>query len=92
MQIDPFFQVPQRSVNTSMGAVEVPVLYKEGDYSIALFCTLRERVEALLAGTSFVPAMTFGRYAIVGLVMANGDPLQCHTLQHRLPGGAGIQA
>ena len=50
MQIDPFFQVPQRSVNTSMGAVEVPVLYKEGDYSIALFCTLRERVEALLAG------------------------------------------
>lgn len=71
MQIDPFFQVPQRSVNTSMGAVEVPVLYKEGDYSIALFCTLRERVEALLAGTSFVPAMTFGRYAIVGLVMAN---------------------
>lgn len=71
MQIDPFFQVPQHCVNTSKGPVELPVLYKEGDYSIALFCTLRKSVEAQLAGTSFVPAMTFGHYAVVGLVMAN---------------------
>ncbi|MEE2731183.1 MAG: acetoacetate decarboxylase family protein [Pseudomonadota bacterium] len=75
MQIDPFFQVPRRTLDTSSGPLEVPVLYKEGDYSIALFCAHRQRVEALLNASatqsSLTPAMTFGPYAIVSLVMAN---------------------
>ncbi|MBA53609.1 MAG: hypothetical protein CMK89_04075 [Pseudomonadales bacterium] len=70
MQIDPFFQVPQRTMETSSGPVEVPVLYKEGDYSVALFCTRLHRAQALLRNTSLRPAMTFGDYAIVSLVMA----------------------
>lgn len=70
MQIDPFFQVPRRQVDTASGPVEVPVLYKEGDYSVALFCAHRSRVQALLEGTHLTPAMTFGKYAIVSLVMA----------------------
>lgn len=70
MQIDPFFQVPQRTLETASGSVEVPVLYKEGDYSMALFCTHRHRAQALLRHTGLRPAMTFGNYAIVSLVMA----------------------
>lgn len=71
MQIDPFFQVPQHPVHTSVGMVNLPVMFKEGDYSLALFGTRRERVEALLEDTSFVPAMTLGPFALVALVMAN---------------------
>lgn len=70
MQIDPFFQVPQHPIQTSMGTVNLPVLFKEGDYCIALFTAPRKRVEALLEGTSFAPAMTLGPFATVGLVMA----------------------
>lgn len=71
MQIDPFFQVPQHPVHTSAGVVNLPVLYKEGDYCVALFTAPRAKVEALLQGTHLTPAMTFGPYATVAMVMSN---------------------
>lgn len=71
MQIDPFFQVPQHPVQTSVGPVNLPVLFKEGDYCVALFTARRKALESLLEGTSFAPAMTLGPYGTVAMVMAN---------------------
>lgn len=71
MQIDPYFQIPQRPVATTRGPVQLPMFFKEGDYVLALFLARRDRVQHLLADSSFTPAMVLGRYAVVSLVMAN---------------------
>lgn len=69
MQIDPFFQVPLHSHPTSRGAVELPVLLKEGDCVNALFLCQLDRVRQQLEGTGLEPALTLGQQTLVSLVM-----------------------
>lgn len=71
MQIDPFFQVPQHAVMTSLGEAQLPLLFKEGDYSIFLFVVSKRKVESLLQGTGLRPAVTFGNRTFVALVMGH---------------------
>lgn len=71
VQIDPFFQIPQHTIATSVGDVQVPVLYKEGDYSIVLFVVKRSKLPELLDGTNMTPAWVMGDRAIVAMVMAD---------------------
>ena len=71
MQIDPFFQVPLHSHGTSAGNIELPILLKEADATIALFVCERERVENQLEGTGMQPALVFGRHALVAICLYN---------------------
>lgn len=71
MQIDPFFQVPQRSYPTSHGNIQLPVLFKEADAIITLFSCQRDRVCDQLAGTGLTPALVFGNQALVSITLYN---------------------
>jgi len=71
MQIDPFFQVPQHAVMTSLGEAQLPLLFKEGDYSIFLFVVSKRKVESLLRGTGLRPAITFGNRTFAALVLGH---------------------
>lgn len=82
MQIDPFFQVPQHTVSTSIGNVLVPVLLKEGDYNIALFTVDRDRTQDLLENTGMAPAWVLGNKTIAVLVMA--DFTVCSVRPYRM--------
>lgn len=64
---DPFFQVPRTRVDTAEGPVELPILYYDTSALYAFFLPARDRVEALLSGTSLVPALTVGNRALAAL-------------------------
>lgn len=64
---DPFFQVPRTTFTTAQGPVELPILYYDTSALYAFFLPARERVAALLAGTSLVPALTVGNRALAAL-------------------------
>ena len=71
MQIDPFFQVPQHAVMTSLGPAQLPLMFKEGDYSIFLFVVSKHKVESLLQGTGLRPAVTFGNRTFAALILGH---------------------
>ncbi len=71
MHIDPFFQVPQHTVATSVGNVDVPIFVQEGDYCIAFFLVRRERLLPLLASTELKPSLNIGKYSMIALGMAD---------------------
>ena len=85
MQIDPFFQVPMHTHTTSAGEVELPLLIKEADCTIALFLCSRDRVWQQLEGSGMQPALEFGRHALVGMSLYNVEqsnfgPHRCMVL------------
>lgn len=64
---DPFFQVPRTEFRTREGTVELPILYYDATALYAFFLPERTRVEALLAGTGLVPALTVGNRALAAM-------------------------
>ncbi|MBP7229708.1 MAG: acetoacetate decarboxylase family protein [Moraxellaceae bacterium] len=64
---DPFFLVPRRTVRTSVGKVELPIMYYDTSSLVTFFMVDRERVDALLTGTGMVPALTVGGRALAAL-------------------------
>ena len=82
MQIDPFFQVPQHPISTSVGQVQLPVLLKEGDYCVSLFMVDRSKLKTDLAPLGMKPAWVLGKKAIVVLVMA--DFTVCSVSPYRM--------
>ena len=63
----PFFQVPRQRVQTSQGAVELPILYYDTSTLNAFFLVDKAKVEAVLKGTGLSPALTIGGMALVAL-------------------------
>lgn len=63
----PFFQVPRQRVQTSQGAVDLPILYYDTSTLNAFFLVDKARVEAVLKGTGLTPALTIGGKALVAL-------------------------
>ncbi len=63
----PFFQVPRQRVQTSQGAVELPILYYDTSTLNAFFLVDKAKVEAVLKGTGLSPALTIGGKALVAL-------------------------
>lgn len=64
---EPFFQVPRTTFKTSEGNVELPILYFDTSALYAFFLPEKKRVEALLAGSGLVPALTVGNRALAAL-------------------------
>ncbi|AUM12128.1 hypothetical protein [Ketobacter alkanivorans] len=71
MQIDPFFQIPQHTLETPSGPAELPILLKEGDYSVFLFMVDKPLVDELLQRTGLRPAMNLGKKTFLALVMGH---------------------
>lgn len=63
----PFFQVPRQRVQTTQGAVELPILYYDTSTLNAFFLVDKAKVEAVLKGTGLSPALTIGGKALVAL-------------------------
>lgn len=63
----PFFQVPRTRVQTSEGAVDLPIMYYDTSMLNAYFLVDKARVEKILQGTGLVPALTIGGKALVAL-------------------------
>ena len=63
----PFFQVPRQRVQTTQGAVELPILYYDTSTLNAFFLVDKGKVEAVLKGTGLSPALTIGGKALVAL-------------------------
>lgn len=65
IQADPFFAVPRTKVTTSVGDVELPILYYDNSHVIAAFAADADGVAAKLQGTGLVPALHVGRRPVV---------------------------
>jgi hypothetical protein len=62
-----FFEVERSPVSTSLGPVDLPILYEDASNVVALFGAALPGAAALLEGTGLEPAMIVGGQAIVGL-------------------------
>ena len=62
-----FFDVERSPVSTSLGPVDLPILYEDASNVVALFGASLTGAAALLEGTGLEPAMVVGGQAIVGL-------------------------
>jgi Acetoacetate decarboxylase (ADC) len=66
---DPFFCVPRSTHATSQGDVELPIFYYDSTAVLAFFRCDREKAAALLPAERFLPTLTGGASAIVGLAL-----------------------
>lgn len=62
-----FFDVERSPVGTSLGPVDLPILYEDASNVVALFGAPRPAAAALLEGTGLEPAMVVGGQALVAL-------------------------
>ncbi len=67
MKNEAFFNVPRTTLATSIGEVELPVLYSEVSNITFLFATDFERVANKLHAFGLKPGLRWGKQAVVGL-------------------------
>jgi len=67
MKKEAFFEVPRTILTTSIGDVELPVLYYEVSNLTFLFATDFERVANKLRPFGLIPGLKWGKQAVVGL-------------------------
>ena len=64
---DYFFQYPQTSVQTSEGAIDLPIFYYDDSVMMTLFRVDYDKVQSLVADTGLQAVRTTGNKALVGL-------------------------
>jgi len=67
MKNEAFFDVPRTILTTSIGEMELPILYYEVSTLTFLFATDFERVANKLRPFGLKPGLKWGKQAVVGL-------------------------
>ncbi|NMN93753.1 acetoacetate decarboxylase family protein [Antrihabitans stalactiti] len=66
---EPFFAVPTKTVQTSAGDVDLPILYYDNSNVFALFAADPSAVADKLAGTGMRPALHVGKKPVVAVAL-----------------------
>ncbi|TKB00727.1 hypothetical protein E5672_18845 [Alteromonas portus] len=62
---DRFFDVPTKSLTSSVGEVQTPIKFFDASNVHAFFLCSRKAVEKHLEGTNLKPGLSFGKYTVV---------------------------